>query len=146
MDLKLGADQVYVRNNLPEAEGEVASPNLQSPMSNYFSHLERPSILSPISSFFPQLPQIDPPPLSMQLQPRLSQIQSPLIDVGLGSFATKLITSVPIEEDPKDMIQSLSQLSLTEEQLVIPETQEITPTSQMYKTARSANDTKSFSC
>ena len=42
MDLKLGADQVYVRNEVPEAEDEVASPDLQSPMPNFFSIEEDP--------------------------------------------------------------------------------------------------------
>ena len=64
MDLKLGADQVYVRNKVPEAEDEVASPDLQSPMPNFFSHLGNPPIMSPIPSLFPQLPQVDPPHLA----------------------------------------------------------------------------------
>lgn len=42
MDLKLGADQVYVRNEVPEVEDEVASPDLQSPMPNFFSIEEDP--------------------------------------------------------------------------------------------------------
>ena len=146
MDLKLGADQVYVRNKVPEAEDEVASPDLQSPMPNFFSHLGNPPIMSPIPNLFSQLPQVDPPPPSLLLQPGLSQIQSPLIDVGLGSFAAKLITTVPIDEDRQDITQSLSQLSLAEEELVILETQGISPTSLVYKTSRSANNTKSFLC
>jgi hypothetical protein len=88
MDLKLGAYHVYVRNKVPEAEVEVASPNLQSPMPNFFS----------------------------------------------------------IEEDPQYITQSLSRLSLAEEELVILETQGISPTSLVYKTSRSANNTKSFLC
>ena len=88
MDLKLGVDQVYVKNKVPKAEDEVASPDLQSPMPNFFS----------------------------------------------------------IEEDPQDIRQSLSQLSLAEDELVTLETQGISPTSLVYKTSRSANNTKSFLC